>query len=51
MAPGEEKDFLEARPGDHLFCPFECDTCTFFRIRGVQPVPKEPEDDRLLAYI
>jgi hypothetical protein len=29
-APGEENDYLLARPGDHLFCTFECDRCAFF---------------------
>jgi hypothetical protein len=30
-APGDkENDYLLACLGDHLFCPFECDTCAFF---------------------
>jgi hypothetical protein len=51
IAPGEEKDFSEARPGDHLFCPFECDYCAFFRLRGALPIEGREDDERLLAYI
>jgi hypothetical protein len=50
-APGEERDFLEARPGDHLFCPFECDYCAFYRLRGHLPLDSDPIDQRLLVYI
>jgi len=31
---GEEKHFMEARPGDHLFCPFQCKGCTFYKLKG-----------------
>jgi hypothetical protein len=51
LAPGEERDFLEARPGDHLFCPFECDSCSFHRMKGGPPDPTSAIDTRLLAYI
>jgi hypothetical protein len=47
-APGEEGDFLAARDGDHLFCPFECDECSFHRLCGK---PSGPEDTMMLAYI
>jgi hypothetical protein len=42
---------MQARPGDHLFCPFECDFCTFFRLRGHSPQRYESGDDALLSYI
>jgi hypothetical protein len=47
-APGEEGDFLAARDGDHLFCPFECDECSFHRLCGK---PSGPEDATMMAYI
>jgi hypothetical protein len=50
-APGEELDFLVAREGDHLFCPFECDMCSFHRLRGRPSVTDAPEDKTLLAFI
>jgi hypothetical protein len=51
MAPGEERDFMEARPGDHLFCPFECDGCCFYRLRGEAPRSDRMQDKDLLAHI
>jgi hypothetical protein len=30
--------FGEARPGDHLFCPFQCELCHFRNIQGRSPV-------------
>jgi hypothetical protein len=51
MAPGEESEFLEAREGDHLFCPFECDDCCFHRLRGKPASLEVDADKELLAYI
>ncbi len=51
MAPGEENDFVEARAGDHLFCPFECDYCSFYRLRRASPDMTQAEDVRLMTYI
>jgi hypothetical protein len=50
-APGEENDFVSARPGDHLFCPFECDSCAFFRLKRNLPRPESRTDSLLLTYI
>jgi hypothetical protein len=50
-AQGEERDFLEAREGDHLVCPFECDYCAFFRLRGHSPFRDDNTDQLLLTYI
>lgn len=50
-APGEENDFLEARTGDHIICPFECDNCVFFRMKGYLPNWTDVKDLRLLIYI
>lgn len=48
---GEELEFLHGRPGDHLFCPFECDNCSFFRLRGHSPRRNDIGDTSLLRYI
>ena len=50
-APGEEGDFLCARPGDHLFCPFECDACSFYRLKRRPPDSKSRIDSLLEVYI
>jgi hypothetical protein len=31
------KRFNEARPGDHLLCPFQCDLCHFRNVHGCDP--------------
>ena len=41
----------EARDGDHLMCPFQCDACHFVNIHGTLPVPRNPQDDLCLAAI
>lgn len=51
VAPEEEDNFKMARPGDHLFCPFECDYCVFFKLRGRSPIEGNKTDDILLTYI
>jgi hypothetical protein len=50
-ASGEESDYLSARPGDHLFCPFECDVCTFFRLKRRHADPNSRTDALLQIYI
>jgi hypothetical protein len=50
-APGEENDYLSARPGDHLFCPFECDGCAFFHLKWRLPDPKSRVDSLLQVFI
>jgi hypothetical protein len=37
--------------GDPLFCPFECDTCSFYKLHGLPPQPDNPDHKLLLAYI
>jgi hypothetical protein len=39
-----------ARPGDHLFCPFGCDTCAFFQLMQWLPNSKSCIDNLLLTY-
>jgi hypothetical protein len=50
-APGGGNEFLRARPGDHLFCLFECDSCAFFRLKPKPLDPKSHIDSLLLIYI
>ena len=35
--PCDEKRHLSARPGDHLVCPFECETCVVRNLLGRNP--------------
>jgi hypothetical protein len=35
---GGEDDYRGARPRDHLICSFDCDACTFFRLKGRLPI-------------
>ena len=51
VSPEEEEDFKVARPGDHLFCPFECDYCAFYRLKGHMPVEGNKTDEILQLYI
>jgi len=51
VAPGEERHFREARPGDHLFCPFQCELCSFYKLKGRTPGREEHADRLLLKYL
>lgn len=51
IARGEERDFLDGRPGNHLFCPIECDQCSFYRLKHRAPRAGDPQDDLLQEYI
>lgn len=42
---------MVGRPGDHLFCPFECDLCSFFRLKGRRPDKTLPADALLLTFM
>ena len=44
-------DFEVARNGDHLICPFLCDTCVFWILRKEEPKPHRPKDALLLGDI
>jgi len=49
----EEEDqlrFTEARDGDHLIVPFQCDPCHFFNMRKCYPIPT-PQDNMFLLCI
>lgn len=51
VAPEEDDDYKHARPGDHLFCPFECDFCTFYHLKGHAPIEGNKVDEVLQVYI
>jgi hypothetical protein len=50
-SPIEVSYYLQARPGDSLFCPFECDDCVFFRITGGPSHPNNRQHQNLLDHI
>jgi hypothetical protein len=49
--PGEEKRFLEARSGDHMMTPFQCDLCHFRNMMGRNPVKALWSDREILDYV
>jgi hypothetical protein len=50
-AAEESGYFTSTRPGDSLFCPFECDECAFFRLNGVSSRTDEKNHQILLDFI
>ena len=42
---------MEARDGDHLMIPFECDLCIFHKLRKEEPQLTKAQDDLLLQCI
>ena len=46
--PGDEKQFMEARVGDHLMTQFQCEVCHFRNIMGRDPMIHVSEGDREL---
>ena len=47
----DPKDFNEARNGDHIITPFECDTCIFHKLKRRVPINNSQRDKLLLAVI
>lgn len=47
----EKNEFLEARDGDWLFFPFQCEGCHFYNIYSRSPVLTSPFDMSILSYI
>ena len=45
------KDYLEARDGDALMTPFECNVCVFRRLKGRDPHFRKQQDQFLLDLI
>ena len=49
---GERReDYLKGRDGDHLMCPFECDTCIFRKLKGRNSKSSSESDKLLLEFI
>ena len=42
-------DFHEARNGDYLLVPFECDLCIFRKLKDTYPISNTCQDDLLLV--
>ena len=51
LADDDPLRFQEARDGDHLMCPFQCDTCHFVNIHFCLPNPSAPQDSLCLVVI
>jgi hypothetical protein len=51
LAPGEEDEYRAARPGDHLVCSFDWDSCAFFRLKGRLRILGNYSDDRTCQFI
>ena len=47
----DENDFKQARSGDHLMIPFECDSCVFIKLKGRLPHLDSPSDLLLSSCI
>jgi hypothetical protein len=48
---GDELRFLEARNGDNLLTPFQCDLCHFRNILGRSPVASSFKDSKIMTFI
>jgi hypothetical protein len=49
--PAEEMRFKEARAGDHLMTPFQCQLCHFRKFMGRNPIMTFDLDCFILEYI
>ena len=47
----DKERFTEARDGDHFMCPFQCDSCTFYNLKGRYNRVNVEQDDLLLVCI
>jgi len=47
----EDNRFVQARAGDMLMVPFQCDTCHFQNIQKRNPMEGDAKDDETLEYI
>lgn len=51
MDTKDERRFVEARDGDFLLTPFQCDLCHFRNLHDQDPIPGLPQDAWLLKLI
>ena len=49
--PSGENRFNEARNGDHLMVPFQCELCHFRNIFGRDPSEHNPKDQEVFSFI
>ena len=49
--PGGNKRFLEARNGDHLMVPFQCELCHFRNVYEREPEPHNFKDKEFLCLL
>ena len=47
----DTKRFREAREGDHFMCPFQCDDCMFFNMKGRYQREGSKEDELLATCV
>ena len=50
-SPYEEQMYLQARPGDSIYFPFECDECSFYRLTGSLSQHENCTHQNLLDHI
>jgi hypothetical protein len=51
LEPRGERRFLEARAGNHLMMPFQCELCHFRNVRLCDPGSQSAIDREFLEYI
>jgi hypothetical protein len=49
--PEDKQRHTQARDGDNLLTPFQCDLCSFQNLQHRNPQPGSPQDDMLLCCI
>ena len=42
---------LQDRPGEYIYCPFDCDECSFYRLTGYPSQYENITHKKLLDYI
>jgi hypothetical protein len=49
--PSDKDKFLTARNGNHMLCPFQCDSCHFRNLKDRDPLRDDCTDQNLLTAI
>ena len=50
-SPNKDQMYLQSRPGDYIYCPFECDECSFYRLTGYRSQHDNHTNKKFLDYI